>query len=35
MSAETAIGLICMIPVVSYFLIYEINWEAVKTWIFS
>lgn len=30
MSLETLICWLCAIPVVSYFLIYEINWTAVK-----
>jgi hypothetical protein len=27
---EQVLGLICLIPALIYFLVYEINWEAVK-----
>jgi hypothetical protein len=35
MSFETFVELLCLIPAVLYLIIYEINWEVVKKWIFS
>jgi hypothetical protein len=35
MDLETFLGWLCAIYVIGYILINEINWEAVKEWIFS